>query len=118
MSIQINEIIVYTSPSGSVVPSGVWTNDCSPFLRIVEPSGELLRGYSISIVHPGEDDSLEPDYDEITDDPGGAWIRGGEPFSWDTVDEQGWDQGRWNDGTFIRNWWDIETDGVPPEGEN
>lgn len=115
--IEITQTIIKTSPSGNIIPSGIWTSDCSPYIRIIEPSGELLRGYSISIVNPGDDDSLEPDLDEITNNPGGAWLLGGEQLTWNE-EYAGWDEGRWNHPSGARNYWDIEQSGLPPSGVN
>jgi hypothetical protein len=116
MTIYIDEIRAFTSPSGTQIPASGWTNDCSPFLQITEPSGTFLRGYSISIIEPGDDETYVPDYDEITDTPGGAWIFGGYDFIWDDEDVTGWDGGRWEGGFNRQNWWDVAASGVPPIG--
>ena len=117
MPVIIEEVTAFQSSSGVIqIEQSGWTNDPELFFKIKEPSGCLLRGYSISLVSPGDDETFVPDEDEVTNNPGGAWIFGGATFTWDFDIEHGWGQGRWYDGIYRRNFWDMETDGMPPSG--
>ena len=119
--ITIEELTAYNidfySASGvfQIAPSS-WTNDNDPYIRIAEPSGQLVKGYSISIVGPSGDITYVPDEDEVTDDPGGAWFPGGVDFQWDVHEDFGWEKGRWDAVSGRQNYWDIETQGAPPSG--
>ena len=66
MTVYIEDLRAYTSPSGVEIAASGWSNDNTPYFKMTEPSGILLRGYSISIVEPGDVETDVPDEDQIT----------------------------------------------------